>query len=169
MRETEIYHVGENAVFVGPVLVRARAELTAVVFEDYIYVFGGRDSDNKAISFVERASIREIKEIIHITNMRRDYPQHVSDFTILKNIPNPFNSSTTIHFELEEAGLVTLSLYSVTGEKLKVLEHNRLSAGAHRYVWDGTNMHGESLPTGIYFCRLLTGKQILTAKILLVK
>jgi hypothetical protein len=45
-----------------------------------------------------------------------------SNFELLQNNPNPFKESTTISFNLPEAGKATISIYAVDGKVLKLIQ-----------------------------------------------
>ena len=84
------------------------------------------------------------------------------------NYPNPFNPSTTISFELAQPGNASLTVYSVTGQKVTTLFRGRASAGLHRVVWDGRDDVGRHVASGIYFSRLVVGGTAATRKMLLL-
>lgn len=85
------------------------------------------------------------------------------DFSLSSN-PNPFNPSTTISFSLPEAGMVRLSVYDVVGREVAQLVNERKEAGRHSVTFNGN-----SLGSGMYFCRLEAGKNVVVSKILLMK
>lgn len=78
--------------------------------------------------------------------------------------PNPFNARSTIQFDLPEGGVVTLSIYDLSGRKVKVLEQGRFEAGSHRIAFDASD-----LSAGIYFCRLQAGDFGAVQKLVLLK
>ena len=45
----------------------------------------------------------------------------VKKFELSQNYPNPFNPSTTIKFNLPEAGMVKLTLYNILGQEIRWL------------------------------------------------
>jgi hypothetical protein len=72
--------------------------------------------------------------------------------------PNPFNPQTSIQFGLEEATNVSLKIYDVNGRLVKTLHNNsNLPAGKYQEDWKGLNNDGTSVPSGIYFLKLMTG------------
>ncbi len=83
--------------------------------------------------------------------------------------PNPFNASATINFEIGTSGKATLTVYSVTGQKIRELVSDYWSAGMHSVVWDGRNDRGEPVSSGVYLSRLVSGGQNDSAKMLLMK
>lgn len=88
----------------------------------------------------------------------------------LKNYPNPFNSETSIEFELAESGRFALNIFDLRGEKIAELMNGYFAAGQHRLRWDGRNQIGDSLPSGIYFASLqFAGREQSTIKLILLK
>jgi hypothetical protein len=72
----------------------------------------------------------------------------------LRAIPNPFNPSTKIHFDLPRAGRVDVEIYDVGGRLVRSLEGGRLDAGAHEVAWNGKDQNGAAIGSGVYFIRL---------------
>lgn len=81
---------------------------------------------------------------------------HAVSFRLNPNYPNPFNTSTTISYELFTPGNVQLIIYNVMGQGVRTLVEEYQSAGVYRILWNGLSIAGEELPSGIYFCRLNT-------------
>ncbi len=77
-----------------------------------------------------------------------------SQFVLHQNYPNPFNPETEIEFDVPEARRVTLTVYNLLGQKVKVLFDGEASPGRHRVVWDATDDFGRPVPGGAYFCRM---------------
>ena len=90
-------------------------------------------------------------------------------FALHPNTPNPFNPSTTIHFELDRAGPATLRIYSVTGALVRTLVDSRLPAGHFRAPWDGTDAQGRPVGSGVYVYRLSENGRNLSRKMSLLK
>ena len=78
--------------------------------------------------------------------------------------PNPANPSTTITYTLPGASRVKLDVYAVSGQKVATLVDDRVSAGTHTVVFDGS-----SVASGVYLYRFRAGGFAKTGKILLVK
>jgi hypothetical protein len=76
-------------------------------------------------------------------------------FALYQNVPNPFNPSTRIEFDVPFAGAnVTLRIYDVSGRLVRSLVDSEQTAGRRSVLWDGLNGTGEPVATGIYLCRL---------------
>ncbi|MBN2541978.1 T9SS type A sorting domain-containing protein [bacterium] len=78
--------------------------------------------------------------------------------------PNPFNSSTTLQFTLDQSAAVEANIYNLLGEKVSELVNDKLPSGVHTVHWEA-----ENCPSGIYFLDLETGNQKEMKKILLVR
>ena len=97
-------------------------------------------------------------------------PTLPSKFVLDQNYPNPFNLSTTIEFDLPEAGKVELGIYNVLGETVRILIDSYSPAGKYRLSWDGKDSTGKIVSSGVYIYRLSVGDAAsLTRKMLLVK
>jgi hypothetical protein len=81
-----------------------------------------------------------------------------------QNFPNPFNAATVIGYQVSEPGPVSLKVFNSRGEEIQTLVNEEKTAGRYQAVFNG-----DDLPTGIYVCRLLTGSQVLTGKMLLLR
>jgi len=78
--------------------------------------------------------------------------------------PNPFNSSTTISYQLPEPGEVSIGIYDINGRLVTALVDGRIEAGYHHAVWDGS-----TVPSGIYFCRMEAVGYSRSVKMVLVR
>ncbi|MDP6755361.1 MAG: FlgD immunoglobulin-like domain containing protein, partial [Candidatus Marinimicrobia bacterium] len=107
----------------------------------------------------------------HDTLILRKSTTSISPFTysISPAYPNPFNPVTTITYSLPEDSYISLAIYDMTGRLIKTLETGLSSAGIHENRWNGTNMFGENVPSGIYFCEMNDGKRANFIKLILMK
>jgi hypothetical protein len=93
----------------------------------------------------------------------------LADGTLGQNYPNPFNPVTTIPVNLREPTDVRLSIFDSRGKLIRELANDRVQAGLKEYVWDGRDSNGNTVSSGIYFCRLTTGAAIQTRKLVFLK
>ncbi|MBN1893685.1 glycoside hydrolase family 3 C-terminal domain-containing protein [bacterium] len=80
-----------------------------------------------------------------------------SDFRLYPNSPNPFNSGTSIHYELPASGPVELVILDMAGRHVRSLVGSVQQTGAYTVTWDGMDDGGERAPSGLYICRLRAG------------
>ncbi len=86
-------------------------------------------------------------------------------FMLEQNYPNPFNPSTTIAYQVSQAGPLAVRVYDLQGRLVATLANGDHAAGTHQVTWDAANM-----ASGTYFYRIEAGGQTLAAKkALLVK
>ncbi len=90
-------------------------------------------------------------------------------FKLSGNYPNPFNPATTIAFTLPSAGSARLSVYSLSGQKIRNLASGEMAAGSHSVVWDGKDSRGVSVSSGIYIVNLKYGDRTTARKITLIR
>jgi len=85
-------------------------------------------------------------------------------FSVDAAYPNPANPTTTIGFTLAEAGHVTVDIYNIAGQKVDTLVDEKMSAGKHSVVWNGSGFSA-----GVYFYTFKSGKFSKTMKVTLLK
>ena len=90
-------------------------------------------------------------------------------YSLLQNYPNPFNPSTTITYNLPEEGKVTIKIYDIIGREIKTLADEVQSGGMHSVVWEGTNISGNEVASGLYFYNIRVGGTSITKKMILLK
>ena len=86
---------------------------------------------------------------------------------LFPNYPNPFNPETTIRFDLSRTGQITLSVFNLLGQKVKVLIDGIHPTGNYSIQWDGRDDSGRVLPSGVYIVKLVSGEGIRTRKMFL--
>ncbi len=85
-------------------------------------------------------------------------------FTLYNNYPNPFNPSTTIKYQLNEYGFVSLKIYDALGREVSTLVNEEKPSGEYIVNFDASN-----LASGTYFYTLKTSKHSETKKMILLK
>ncbi|MDE2742366.1 MAG: lamin tail domain-containing protein [Gemmatimonadota bacterium] len=73
--------------------------------------------------------------------------------TSLQVWPNPFNTTTHLHFHLSQTASVHIAIYNVQGQRVRTLVDAPLHAGTHQMQWDGRDERGHAAATGAYFVR----------------
>lgn len=81
-------------------------------------------------------------------------------FELAPNYPNPFRSSTTIKYGLPAAARVMISLYDVTGRRVRTLVDADHTPGWHTLALDAHN-----LASGTYFYRLQSDDSVAQRKL----
>ena len=73
--------------------------------------------------------------------------------TLQQNYPNPFNPVTTICYELPKSSFITIKIYNMLGQEIRILYDGVKHAGAHHAIWDAKDNHGIKMSSGLYFYR----------------
>jgi hypothetical protein len=91
-------------------------------------------------------------------------------FALYQNIPNPFNPSTVIRYDVPPGGgRVSLRIYDVAGRLVRTLVDADETAGVKQVTWDGRNSHGNQVATGVYFYRMTAPGFTTTRRMVLLR
>jgi hypothetical protein len=97
-------------------------------------------------------------------------PTLPTDFALYQNVPNPFNPTTVIRYDVPAGGGdVTLRIYDVGGRLIRTLVNGAQSPGVKAVTWDARDVQGRMVASGVYFCRMDTRTFTKTQKMLLMK
>ena len=77
-----------------------------------------------------------------------------TETSLENNYPNPFNPSTSIPFQLKEAGYVSLKVYDMNGSLVKTLASETKDAGSYEVIWNGLNNDGQQVASGQYILQM---------------
>ena len=85
-------------------------------------------------------------------------------YELTQNYPNPFNPTTTIGFNLQEAGIVKLTLFNILGQELRTLVNEYKESGVHTINFDASDLN-----SGMYIYKIESGSFTQTRKMTLIK
>jgi hypothetical protein len=75
-------------------------------------------------------------------------------FVLHQNFPNPFNPTTTLHYDLPEDALVNITIYDILGREVRTLVNQTQDAGYRSVIWDATNDYSMPVSAGIYLYQI---------------
>jgi hypothetical protein len=133
---------------------------------DKIYDLSGNQNVGTAteVTWVQSISLTPTM----IKKERKD--QQPKYFVLYPNYPNPFNSSTTIRFDLPKSCPLNLNIYDLTGRLVKSVIHNeKLEVGVHSVCWNGVDEAGTKVGSGVYLYKLESDDFRQVRKLALVK
>ncbi len=104
----------------------------------------------------------ETSVAVNETSVPKSYALH-------QNYPNPFNPSTSITYALPLACKVEITLFNLTGQRVRTLVSGSRPAGEHSVIWDGRDSQGRPVSSGVYLYRLDTNEFSTGRKMLLIK
>lgn len=87
-----------------------------------------------------------------------------NDFELFQNYPNPFNPATTIRYQLQNPGFVSLKIYDALGQEVAVLVNETKSPGVYEVTFNGSKLN-----SGVYIYHLQVGSNSQTKKLVLMK
>ncbi len=149
----DVLNLAGNSLVTIPVKVQKNTRDAISVTLDNITLVG---ADGQAIPTLDKSFSIDIKTV-------------PLTYALHQNFPNPFNPTTDIMFDIPKDGFVNLTIYNLTGQKVKTLVSRELNGGYHEVRWNGTNEHGAAVATGVYFYRLEAGSYQATKKMVLLK
>ena len=85
------------------------------------------------------------------------------------NWPNPFNPSTDITYSVEQASIVSVQIWDLTGRLVQLFEPGFQVIGSYSVTWEGQLASGLPAPSGIYFYRISAADQSVVQKMILLK
>lgn len=88
--------------------------------------------------------------------------------TLCHPYPNPGRAST-IRFGLPAAAQVSIRVYNILGQQVRVLLDGGRPAGWHSVRWDARDQDSRSVSNGVYVVRLIAGKQSLTKRVMVLR
>jgi hypothetical protein len=127
---------------------------------EYVSSIGitSNDPDNSETSI-------EVRLIVDINGVDdgvvSPFPQ---EYHLSEPFPNPFNSTTTISFDLPTPTSVNLKIYDLSGREIAVIEDGSFKAGRYTAVWNA-----KDYPAGMYLLRMESGGFRAVQKIIVVK
>jgi len=91
------------------------------------------------------------------------------DYCLFQNYPNPFNSKTIIRFSLPQPQQVVIRIVNVLGEEVITLIDKSMPPGIHSLSWDGIDLTGKIVSSGLYFYQVRTISFSETKKMLFIQ
>ncbi len=85
----------------------------------------------------------------------------------LSAYPNPFTHRTRLTVRLTRATRVTIDLFDESGALVRSLAAGEFAAGDHHWSWDGRDVRGHRLASGVYLARLAAGAERSLVKLVL--
>lgn len=118
-------------------------------------------------------TVNALKDSLVITKIPTSIDDEIRSipdgFQVSQNYPNPFNPSTTIEFSVPYNMHLSIIVYNVLGEIVKILDSDEYTAGTYSLVWDGKDNKGKKVSSGIYLYKISSDNFSVSNKMLLLK
>lgn len=121
-----------------------------------------------AYDFSGNESLLSIEVSLMVTSVG-DMAGVPTEFALLQNSPNPFNPSTSIRYQVPGAAHVKISVYNTLGMLVATLVDQSQAAGYYKVVWNGKDLTGNIVATGIYLYRMDAGSYSSVRKMMFIK
>jgi hypothetical protein len=118
--------------------------------------FSGNESDQSNEVSTSATGLRELDGGVH-------------QFWLVRSSPNPMTESTRIPFSLKAAGEARLSVFDLQGRLVADLFEGKLSQGRYEATWNGRDMNGSPVASGIYFFKLRAGDLEAVDKVMMIR
>lgn len=128
---------------------------------DYTYRIRAYDGELFSNYSNEATDTTLYKDDVSIDEARSGLPRELA---LDLNYPNPFNPSTTISYQLPEAGNVQLRILNINGQQVETLVNEFQNAGYYQKMWQP-----KGLPSGVYTYELIAGDERRIQKLLYQK
>ena len=155
-------NVGLNGPYVSDVVKTAvplRNWVTATAGYEIEHLFSRYcDTDNGRLAYYYYMLNKVFGGICAIPGapaITLDTPQGGRSFTNFMKIGNSVmkQGPSSVRFGVAKAGRVQISIYDVSGRKIKNVADRVFPAGEHTLTWDGTDDSGNKVARGVYFVR----------------
>ena len=138
------------------------------------------DSVSFGVAMLAASSIYELEYVAGELHAfwEENFPEELSaqdeamlpiEFAMHQNYPNPFNPVTSIRYDIPSTSMVTISIYSMLGQKVKTLTSKVHQPGFYSAQWNGTNDLGTAVSSGMYICKINAGSFTSINKMILMK
>jgi hypothetical protein len=140
-------------------------------YDEYA-ILEGAEWNNQVMSVVDLVSDRDgIDTLIHVEEMDFGGVLYVvgeelssvikglipNQFKLFPAYPNPFNSSTTIRYDIPIKTSVDIFVIDLLGRKVKTLiSESSVEVGSHQVKWRGFDDKGNLVPSGIYLIQFVS-------------
>ncbi len=140
--------------------------------KSYIKISSGDWSKFSDLGLNYNVMIRVMLDSANVVGISGTDPNLIREFSLEQNYPNPFNPTTTIRFAIPadmSGQQVTLKVFDLLGREINTLVNGRMNSGYYQVTWDGRDMAGNPVTSGIYFYTIKAGDKVQTRKMILMK
>ncbi len=88
---------------------------------------------------------------------------------VYTSFPNPFTAGTRVYFSVSHSDQVSIKIYDVKGELVRVLVDGRYDSGTHDVIWDGRGDDGVEVASGVYFIQMEAGGRKQTQRVVVLR
>lgn len=129
----------------------------------------GRGTDELNSIHVARENVKKVigeytNNFASMTYSARTQTNPVTNYKLYQNYPNPFNPITKIRYEFPNDGIVTIEVFDILGQRVKILLNEYKIADRYEVEFDAS-----ILSSGLYIYTLKVDNFIQTKKMILLR
>jgi hypothetical protein len=129
----------------------------------------GLSADGKYVTDMEASGFVRVKSAKELTWKIGGGKFIPTSFALGQNYPNPFNPVTRFTVDVPRLTNVEVVVYDLLGRKIRTLVSGEMEPGRYDKEWAGTDGQGLTVPTGIYFIRMVADEFSAVQKVMLMK
>jgi subtilisin family serine protease len=147
-------------------MLQAKPSLTAAQIRSVINATARKDAFTGAGASAQwgNGKADAAAAVQNVLSVERETGKLPIAFSLDQNYPNPFNPATQIRFSIPMRSAVTLTIYSLLGEKITTLVNDQLEPGNYSAAFNGNGVS-----SGVYFYTLTTSVSSITKKMVLLR
>ena len=115
-----------------------------------------------AISQIQKIRFENITSVTEISKIN-------NNLQVNENYPNPFTDQTSIEFEINSPGVVEITIFDNSGNKIQVLKCENCQTGKNVLLWDCLDMNKNKIQNGIYYYEVKFNNEFQSKKMLMIK
>ncbi len=177
---SDILYVSESVKLEKPVTVNMQLKNTSDYEDAVPVVFLAQNGELKAIARAdadksghisfETDELGSFQVFLAKKEVLDEIVSLVPDkFGLMQNFPNPFNSSTSIRYQIPRTADVQILIYDLMGRQIKTLYQGEQNAGYYTIEWNGLSDDNRLIPSGVYFYRMVSSDFQATEKMIYLK
>ena len=153
-----------NLVLFGSQAITGGGDLITLLFNNKDESIGNADFKTEKYQINNQPPIQGTILISEAQTLNKP-----ESFKLFQNYPNPFNHRTSIRLLVNKFSNVNLAIYNLRGEIIKKIINRNLVPGHYTFHWDGVDERNHPVGSGIYICRVVSGSEDKSFKLLFIK
>jgi hypothetical protein len=145
--QNQFYLIDSIGAISNPTYTDNSVTISSFIFAPYIHYYV---TAHDIIRIVSDPSITRFIRYNPFKVLSPDNNSIPKNYQLHSNFPNPFNSKTTIQFDLPDDSNINLTIYNLLGIEIASLVNKNLLKGVKNINWDGTDNFGDPVPSGVY-------------------
>ena len=123
------------------------------------------ETENGLVGVFNIVMNEEISEV----SIKKEPYSISQEFKFNTVFPKPFNNAIQINFTINHSGYVSIGIYDLRGHWITNLVEEMKTKGVHSINWEGLDLNGNPVASGLYIVVMKFSDLIKTKKIKLIK